>query len=43
MRNSEVIHVSYVRIEKDLRDPFTQESSRNEIYLMSNGMSMRPI
>jgi hypothetical protein len=41
LRNSGVIAVAYVQIEKNLADPFTKGLSRNVIEIASREMGMR--
>jgi hypothetical protein len=43
LRNSGVITVAYVQIDKNLADPFTKVLSRNVIEIASRKMSLRPI
>jgi hypothetical protein len=43
LRNSEVIIVSYIQIDKNLVDPFTKGLSRNVIEISSREMGMRPM
>jgi hypothetical protein len=43
LRNSGVISVTYISIEKNLTDPFTKGLSRNVIENASRKMGMRPI
>jgi hypothetical protein len=43
LRNSGVITVSYIQIDKNLADPFTKGLSRNVIEIASREMGMRPM
>jgi hypothetical protein len=43
LRNSGVITVAYVQIDKNLADPFTKGLSRNMIEIASREMGLRPI
>ena len=43
LRNSGVISVTYISIEKNLADPFTKGLSRNVIEGASRDMDLRPI
>ena len=43
LRNSGVISVTYISIEKNLVDPFTKGLSRNVIEGASREMGMRPV
>jgi hypothetical protein len=43
LRNSEVITVAYVQIDKNLADPFTKGLSRTVIEIASREMDLRPI
>ena len=43
LRNSGVISVTYISIEKNLADPFTKGLSRNVIEGASREMGMRPV
>jgi hypothetical protein len=43
LRNSGVITVSYIQIDKNLADPFTKGLSRNVIKIASREMGMRPM
>jgi hypothetical protein len=43
LRNSEVITVAYIQIDKNLTDPFTKGLSWNVIEIASREMGMRPI
>jgi hypothetical protein len=43
LRNSRVITVTYIQIDKNLADPFTKGLSRNVIDSASREMSLRPI
>jgi hypothetical protein len=42
MRNSGVITLDYIHIEKNLADPFTKGLSRNVIDTTSKDMDLRP-
>jgi hypothetical protein len=42
MRNSGVITLDYIHIEKNLTDPFTKGLSRNVIDTTSKDMDLRP-
>jgi hypothetical protein len=43
LRNSEVITVAYIQIDKNLTDPFIKGLSRNVIEITSREMGMRPM
>jgi hypothetical protein len=43
LRNSKVITVAYIQIDKNLVDPFTKGLSRNVIEISSREMGMRPM
>jgi hypothetical protein len=43
LRNSGVITISYIQIDKNLADPFTKGLSRNVIEIASREMGMRPM
>jgi hypothetical protein len=43
LRNSRVITVSYIQIDKNMADPFTKGLSQNVIEIASREMGMRPI
>jgi hypothetical protein len=43
LRNSIVITVAYVQIDKNLADPFIKGLSRNVIEIASREMGLRPI
>jgi hypothetical protein len=43
LRNSRVITVAYIQIDKNLADPFTKSLSRNVIEITSREMGMRPM
>ena len=43
LRNSEVISVTYISIEKNLADPFIKGLSQNVIEGASSEMGMRPM
>ena len=43
LRNSEVISMTYISIEKNLADPFTNGLSQNVIKGASREMGMRPV
>jgi hypothetical protein len=43
LRNSRVISVTYISIDKNVADPFTKGLPRNVIEIISREMSMRPV
>jgi hypothetical protein len=43
LRNSGVITVAYIQIDKNLADPFIKGLSRNVIKMTSREMGMRPM